>query len=90
MSGEGIDASSHSVTLSWTSSSSAVIGYDVYRSEVSGGPYTKLDTSVITTTTYTDADVQAGMTYYYVVTSATASGVQSADSAQISATIPTS
>jgi len=80
---------SHSVSLTWTPSSSAVAGYDVYRSEVSGGPYSILDSSIVAADSYTDASVQAGLTYYYVVRSVTSAGVQSADSAQTSATIPT-
>jgi len=80
---------SHSVSLTWSPSPSAVAGYDVYRSEVSGGPYTKLDSSIVAADSYTDSTVQAGLTYYYVVTSVNSAGVQSADSAQTSATIPT-
>jgi hypothetical protein len=79
----------HSVSLSWTSSLSNVAGYNVYRSGVSGGPYSKLDSSLVTADSYTDSTVQAGLTYYYVVTSVTSTGLESADSAQSSATIPT-
>ena len=82
-------AVSHSVTLTWTPSTSAVAGYDVYRSEVSGGPYPKLDSSMVAADSYTDTSVQSGLTYYYVITAVTSSGVQSADSAQTSAIIPT-
>ena len=79
----------HSVSLSWAPSSSAVAGYDVYRAEVSGGPYAKLDSSLVTADTFTDTAVSAGLTYYYVVTAVTSFGVQSADSTQASATVPT-
>jgi hypothetical protein len=88
LSGTGVQPVSHSVTLSWTASASAVSGYNVYRSTVSGGPYTVLNSSLITTTSYTDTTVQAGTTYYYVVTSVNSSGVESADSTQVSATVP--
>ncbi len=81
-------SASHSVALTWNPSASVVAGYNVYRSEVSGGPYTKLDSSVVAANSYTDASVQAGLTYYYVVTSVTATGVESADSAQASALVP--
>jgi hypothetical protein len=80
---------SHSVALTWTPSTSVVAGYDVYRSEISEGPYSKLDSSIVAADSYADATVQAGLTYYYVVRSVTSAGVQSADSAQTSATIPT-
>jgi hypothetical protein len=80
---------SHSVMLTWIASTSVVAGYNIYRSEVSGGPYTKLNANPVGADSYTDSNVQAGLTYYYVATSMTPSGVESADSAQVSATIPT-
>jgi hypothetical protein len=93
LSGDGAppasQAISHSVSVTWTPSASAVAGYEVYRSEVSGGPYSKLDSSIVAADSYTDASVQAGLTYYYVITSVNSGGLQSADSAQTSATIPT-
>lgn len=87
--GDGMQASSHSVTLSWNASPSAVAGYNVYRSESSGGPYSKMDASVVPTESFVDANVQAGLTYYYVITSVTPAGLESADSTQASATVPT-
>ena len=68
------------MSLSWISSTSAVAGYNVYRSEVSGGPYSRLDSSPVAADSYTDSSVEAGLTYYYVVTSITSSGSESADS----------
>jgi len=88
LSGTGQQAATHSVSLNWTSSTSVVAGYNVYRSTVSGGPYTKLDSSAVTTDSYTDSTVLSGDTYYYVVTSVTSAGVESADSNQVSAIIP--
>jgi len=81
-------AVSHSVTVSWSPSTSPVAGYNVYSSEVSGGPYSKLDSSVLAADSFTDSTVQAGQTYYFVVTSVTSAGVESADSAQASVTVP--
>lgn len=93
LSGDGsltpTQAVAHSVSLTWTPSSSPVAGYDVYRSEVSGGPYAKLDSSLVTADSYTDPTVSAGLTYYYVVTAVTSAGVQSPDSIQAAATVPT-
>jgi fibronectin type 3 domain-containing protein len=77
------------VALTWVPSTSVVAGYNVYRSEVSGGPYSKLDSNFVAANSLTDSSVQAGLTYYYVVTSVTSSGMESADSVQTSATIPT-
>jgi fibronectin type 3 domain-containing protein len=78
----------HSVTLNWTASTSTVSGYNVYRSTVSGGPYTKLNSTPIAATTYVDTTVQSGQTYYYVVTSVDSSGVESTDSSEVSAIVP--
>src|SRR5262249_13165594 len=61
-------AAIHVVDLSWLASTSTVAGYNVYRGTVSGGPFTKLNSSLITGTTYVDLTVQAGQTYYYHAT----------------------
>ena len=76
------------VDLSWTASTSSVTGYNIYRTTVSGGPYTKLNPSLLPGTTYTDSSVQGGQTYYYVTTAVDSSGVESAYSNEASATIP--
>jgi hypothetical protein len=89
LSGTGVQPVAHTVTLSWAASTSTVSGYNAYRSSVSGGPYTKLDSALITTTQYTDSTVVAGQTYFYMVTSVDSSNVESTDSNQISATVPT-
>jgi len=77
-----------SVMLSWSASTSTVTGYNVYRSTTSGSGYTKLDSSLITGTTYDDTTVQTGNTYFYVTTSVDSGGDESAFSNQATATIP--
>ena len=79
---------SHSATLGWTASASSVSGYNVYRGSVSGGPYTLLNSSLVTPLTYTDSTVQGGQTYYYVVTAVDSSGNESSYSSQISGIVP--
>jgi hypothetical protein len=84
-------AGTHDVILSWTASTTpGVVGYDVYRGTTSGGPYpTQLNSTPVNGTTYTDETVQAGQTYYYVVTAVASDDVtQSAYSNQTSATVP--
>ena len=84
-------AGTHDVILSWTASTTpGVVGYNVYRGTTSGGPYpTELNSAPINGTTYTDETVQAGQTYYYVVTAVASNDVtQSANSNQVSAAVP--
>ena len=70
--------STHSVALSWTASTTSnVAGYNIYRSATSGGTYTKLNTSLVVPTSYTDSSVQAGHTYFYVATAVDTSGNES-------------
>ena len=88
LAGAAIQSAPHSVTLSLTPDSSSVTGYNVYRSSTSGGPYTKLNSPLLTSTTYTDATVAASQTYFYVGTSVDSSGSETAYSNQVSATIP--
>ena len=61
----------------------------MYRSNTAGGPYAKVNVSLVTGTTYTDTAVQAGQTYYYVTTAADANSNESVYSNQATAVIPT-
>lgn len=80
-----INVNGHYVVLTWTEPA-IVDGYNIYRSVYSGGPYTKVNSTLITNQTYTDYTVTAGFTYYYVATAV--SGTQeSSYSNQASATI---
>ena len=88
LSGSGI----HNVSLSWTASStSGVVGYNIYRGTTSGGESsTPLNSTPVSGTSYTDEAVTAGTTYYYVVTAVGADDVQSSDSGETSAAVPSS
>ena len=91
LSGTGTSSSpdtSHTVALNWNASKSSVIGYNVYRGTKSSGPYTKLNGSVNTSTSYSDSSVSDGTEYYYVVTSVNSEHVESSDSNQVAVTIP--
>jgi hypothetical protein len=88
LTGTGVAPVQHSVTMTWTASTSTVVGYNVYRGTTSGGPYVKINSSLITILTYTDATVQSGTTYYYVATSVDSNGDESVDSVEVSAPIP--
>jgi len=45
-----------------------VSGYNVYCGTVSGGSYTKINTTLEAATNYVDNTVQSRTTYFYVVT----------------------
>jgi len=87
LSGTGV-AATHSAALTWTASNSVVAGYNVYRSSISGGPYTKLTPSLVASTAFTDASVSAGQTYYYVATAVNSNNTESAYSSETTAVIP--
>jgi len=89
LSGTGAQQSTHTVGLSWTGSTSTVIGYNVYRGTVPGGPYgSKLTTSPVSLTQFTDTGLQSGQTFYYVVTAVDSDNVESVFSNQVTAIIP--
>lgn len=90
LSGTGEAITQHSVGLSWTASTtSGVVGYYVYRG-TSAGSYTRISTSAVAATTYSDSSVTSGqdITYYYVVTAVDGSGVESSDSNLATVTVP--
>jgi fibronectin type 3 domain-containing protein len=88
LSGSGTQVVSHTVSLSWLPSTTAVAGYQVYNAQVSGGPYTKVTSSAVSSSNYSDTSAQSGKTYYYVVTSVDSKGVESSYSNQATAIIP--
>lgn len=78
-----------SVQLAWNASVSPdIIGYNLYRGGVSGGPYTLINAALLAQTVYQDGDVTSGATYYYVVTAVNSSNVESAYSNEAMATVP--
>ena len=81
----------HSVALAWDPSPSINLqGYRVYRSQVSGGPYGSISSTLSTgTQQFTDSSVLAGQSYFYVVTSIDVNGLESSPSPEVSAQIPT-
>jgi len=82
------DKPSHSVMLTWAASSSKAAGYNVYRSQTSGGNYAKVNTSLIQGLTYTDNVFEHGVTYYYVTRAVDAKGNESDNSNETIAIIP--
>jgi hypothetical protein len=87
LSGSGSSAM-HSVNLSWTPGSTTYAGFNVYRGTTSGGPYSRISSSLILAPSFTDIGVDAGQSYYYVATEVDPAGTESAYSAEVSAVIP--
>jgi predicted phage tail protein len=88
VSGTGVTAATHSVTLSWTASTSHVVGYNCYRSTGPSSSFSVLNGSLISSTSFVDYAVQSGSTYYYYVTAVDTLGNESMPSNHVSATIP--
>jgi hypothetical protein len=79
----------HTAFLNWTASTSTgVVGYNVYRGGVSGGPYTKLTSSPVAAVNYVDRTVWAGQTYFYVVRAVDSGSTESVNSNQAQAVVP--
>jgi hypothetical protein len=87
--GKGTQAGRHSVTLAWAAAS-AVIGYNIYRGEAASGPYTRMNTSTHPVSSFTDASVLGGQTYFYVTTAVNKGGGESKYSNRVKVAIPNS
>jgi fibronectin type 3 domain-containing protein len=81
----------HSVTLTWQAPvpvpGVTVVGYNLYRSTTSGGPFVKL-ASNLPGPRYEDRLVGSGRTYFYVVTAIDQAGRESRYSNEARAAIP--
>ena len=89
LAGTGVQQTPHTVGLTWTASvSTNVIGYNVYRGTVTGGPYSILDAAPVASDAYSDSTVQSGQTYFYVVRSVDNTGTESVNSSEVQAVIP--
>lgn len=64
LSGTGAVLVGHTVALSWTPSTSTVVGYNVYVSTVSGSSYMKLTPSPVQTASYTDSGLETAQVRY--------------------------
>ena len=74
------------ITLDWNDNGeSDLAGYNVHRSTAAGGPYTKVNSSLLTSSAYTDSGVTGGITYHYVATAVDDCANESANSSEDSA-----
>lgn len=72
-------ATQHSTALAWAPAATqpagiTVAGYNAYRAALAGGPYTKLNTTLITVTSFNDTTVSPATTYFYCVETVDTSG----------------
>ena len=74
------------VALDWNDNNPAVAGYNVWRAAVSGGTPTKINSSLLTASAYTDTSVVNGTPYFYVVRAQNSQGVESANSSEVAST----
>jgi uncharacterized lipoprotein YddW (UPF0748 family)/fibronectin type 3 domain-containing protein len=58
-----------SISLNWDDNGEGDLdGYNVHRATATGGPYTQINGSLVSSSDYVDNSVTNGTTYYYVVT----------------------
>jgi hypothetical protein len=88
LTGTGVTGTAHAVTLTWQSAGSGASGYNVYVGSASGGPYSRVNTSSVSGTTYVDSSVQSKQSYYFVVTALSGANKESAHSAEVKAIVP--
>jgi len=75
------------VSLDWADNTEPdLTGYWVYRSEASGGSFTALNSSLVTTSFWDDTTAMNGVLYFYVVTASDNVGNESGISSEASAT----
>ena len=72
----------HTVTLSWTASTDAVDGYNIYRGVATGQETTLVNTALVTGTSFTDTTAVVGSDFY--VAKAVKGGVESIASNEVS------
>lgn len=75
----------HSVSISWTASTDAVDGYNVYKGSAAGAETVKVNAALITTDSFVDANASLGTSFYAVKSSL--GGVESLLSNSIEAVI---
>jgi Abnormal spindle-like microcephaly-assoc'd, ASPM-SPD-2-Hydin len=77
------------VSLSWVASTSPeVTGYNIYRKTSSTGSYTRINSKLDPSTSYTDATVIHGTTYYYATTAVNSNGKESEYSSGVEVVVP--
>jgi len=85
---QGTSTPDYVVDLSWSASTSGdVVGYNVYRSP-NGTTWSKINSSLVGPTLYSDSTVATGTTYHYATTAVNSSGDESSKSTPIAVVVP--
>ena len=79
---------SHVADLTWDAGTGNILGYNLYRGTTHGGPYSQINSSLLSSNSYTDSTVENGTTYYYVATEVNNEGEESGYSNETEAAIP--
>jgi fibronectin type 3 domain-containing protein len=84
----------HNIVWTWTApspvgGSGTIAGYNYYRAPGGTTTFVKMNTAVITTTSYTDLAVVAGTQYTACVTTVDSAGNESVCSTAVTVTVPT-
>ncbi|XOV80711.1 MAG: endonuclease [Aestuariibacter sp.] len=86
-SGSNAQGGLQQISVSWNANSeSDLAGYNLYRSDTSGGTLTKLNGTLLVDTFYTDSGLTDNTSYYYRVSAVDSSGNESALATEVSAT----
>lgn len=80
-----VTAGEYELQLDWDDNPEpGILGYKVFRSEVSGGPYELIHTGLVEDSEYLDGGLVVGNTYYYVLLARDSGGNEGALSAEVS------
>jgi hypothetical protein len=79
----GATGGSGQIALDWNDSPPPAVGFNVYRAPVSGGPYSRINGSLLATSALNDTGLAAGTPYFYVVRAENAQQEESANSAEV-------
>lgn len=87
-----IIVATHALNVSWTASADSALpgfsGYNVLRSTTAGGPYTKVNSTVITGTSFVDNGPFSSLGPFFYVAESVAGSTTSVHSNEISVSLP--